>query len=192
MNIVQKVTEYLTGTYQRCGSNSTCTDLSDLHADGSEKGESGLKSPQSTTPGKSGTLKSRSRRESTDQRSPKSPHEIQTIIQTYSNILQKSVKKQQERKDSVLASSQTFTNQGEFVERSSIPRRLSTQSLPEHLLRPRSSYVSLQQHPTTSQLLTEEWMSPRRPATQTCSQKENGATKPGYRLSEPIKQTAEV
>ncbi|XP_052279306.1 uncharacterized protein LOC127877445 isoform X1 [Dreissena polymorpha] len=146
MNIVQKVTEYLTGTYQRSGSNSTCTDLSDLHADGSEKGESGLKSPQLTTPGKSGTLKSRSRRESTEQRSPKSPHEIQTIIQTYSNILQKSVKKQQERKDSVLASSQTFTNQGEFVERSSIPRRLSTQSLPEHLLRPGSSYVSLQQH----------------------------------------------
>ncbi|KAH3698344.1 hypothetical protein DPMN_085863 [Dreissena polymorpha] len=93
MNIVQKVTEYLTGTYQRSGSNSTCTDLSDLHADGSEKGESGLKSPQLTTPGKSGTLKSRSRRGSTEQRSPKSPHEIQTIIQTYSNILQKSVKK---------------------------------------------------------------------------------------------------
>lgn len=150
VNPVQKVAEYLQsgGFSSRSRTSSSCTDLSDPHGEGSEKGDNVMKTPQSKGVGRGErkrTPSTLSRRESIERKSPKSPGEIQDILKTYSTIISKSQHKQKARNNEEMNSP---TSQRPNVAETStwvggklVPRRLSTQSLPEELLRNKAGQV---------------------------------------------------
>lgn len=150
VNPVQKVAEYLQsgGFSSRSRTSSTCTDLSDPHGDGSEKGDNVMKTPQSKGAGRGErkrTPSTLSRRESIERKSPKSPGEIQDILKTYSTIITKSQHKQKARNNEEMNSPTSqrpnVAETGTWVGGKLVPRRLSTQSLPEELLRNKASQV---------------------------------------------------
>ena len=164
INVVQKVADYLqSGLHSRSRSNSTCTDLSDFHGDGSEKGDSVMKTPQRKDRiDKLKTPTSLSRRDSADQRSPKSPSEIQSIIKTYSDILKK--QKQKPKKDDKVVPTPQKPYPAASEEAGGkvklVPRRLSSQSLPEDLIRAKQGTKT----PTSS--ACDPWMTARKPQSQ--------------------------
>lgn len=150
INIVQKVAEYLQSSYlSRSRSNSTCTDLSDLHGNGSDKGDNLVKTPHRKD--KTHKLKPQT---------PKSPEEIKTIIGTYSDILSKS---QKHKQDKMNQSSQkpNLTESDKHIVRKSVSRRLSSQSLPEDLLRSKSQTTS-----SINIVVTDPWMTARKTPSQ--------------------------
>lgn len=152
INVVQKVAEYLQSGYSpRSRSNSTCTDLSDLHGDGSDKGDNLMKTPH--------------RKDRTDKLktpTPKSPQEIKTIIRTYSDILSKSQKHKQKHDDKMSPSSQkpNPTESDKHIVGKLVPRRLSSQSLPEDLLRSKAQTTG------SSNVVTDPWMTARKTSAQ--------------------------
>ncbi|WAR00361.1 hypothetical protein MAR_024733 [Mya arenaria] len=170
VNVVQKVAEYLTSGYApRSRTNSTCTDISDQHGEGSEKSDSVMKTPQPRkamdkhrSPGSS-----RMRRESSDQ---KSPQEVKDIVKTYSNILQKSAMKQKQReemRETATTSSQRTNPESVLPSKAAVPRRLSTQSMPDGV---HSSYIKSSQQFTATLNRTlssqPDWITAKKPTSQ--------------------------
>ena len=160
VNVVQKVAEYLQSGYgpgSRSRTSSTCTDISDPHPEGSEKGEILLKTPV----GKAKRERVRtpsgrtSRMGSTDSVAKKSPQEIRDIVQTYSSILSKrhhkhkSINPQDTHTGSPTSHRPNITDEHmDSAGKLMIARRLSTQSLPDELLRSKDHQAaSLSQTP---------------------------------------------
>ncbi|XP_053405315.1 TP53-binding protein 1-like isoform X2 [Mercenaria mercenaria] len=180
INVAQKVADYLqSGIASRSRSNSTCTDLSDLPGEGSEKGDNLMKTPQrKDRPDKLKTPTALKRRESADQRSPKSPQQIQSIIKTYSDILKKKHKEKTKTDDKIGPSSQKPNPIviEEDNKRKMVPRQLSSQSLPEELLRTKHG----RQTPTGSLSGTQsgdQWMTARKPDSQLSVESESKSDK---------------
>lgn len=174
VSVVQKVAEYLQSGYSsRSRTSSTCTELSDLLGDGSEKGENFPKTPQRRKDRSDQTkiTNTLSRRESADQRTPKSPKEIQNILKTYSNILKKKHKHRDRVKDDKCIPSSQRPNPAENdADRAGkmVARRMSSQSLPDELLRTKSESqapVSLTRNISQAGAF-DQWMTARKHESQ--------------------------
>lgn len=142
LQAVQKVEEYLqSGCHPRSRTSSTSTEHSDLHADMMEKCENN-KTPH--------RMKTSLNKRDSDVKSPKSPKEIQDILKKYSDIILKTQQKQKAKApNDISPGSQTSNHRESVVPGHLIPRRLSTQSLPEDLIQTKQlsshSYVRLKE-----------------------------------------------